>query len=310
MNDPSNISPDWIAVDWGTTHLRAWAMSNTGTVLGSATSVEGMSKLTAGTFEPALLRIVSDWLTDGKTTPVVSCGMVGSRQGWVEAPYQTAPCEPITNASLARANTTDARISFFVVPGIKQISPADVMRGEETQIAGLLAREPGFDGVACLPGTHTKWVRISAGEIVHFTTYLTGELFSLLSFQSVLRHSIAQSGWDGDAFKAAIDDAITTPSAISARLFSLRSEALISELSPETARARLSGYLIGLELGAARQYWLGQKVVIIGEEKITNAYHDALSKQGWAPEKYEAQNMTLAGISSAYLQIEQQGMNA
>lgn len=307
MNKAQEIKPDWIAVDWGTTHLRAWAMSNDGVVLGAVTSDEGMGKLSATAFEPALLKIIENWLVDGKTTPVVSCGMVGSRQGWIEAPYQVAPCEPIANSPLARAHTTDARIEFFVVPGIKQNAPADVMRGEETQIAGLIAHEPDFDGVACLPGTHTKWVRISAGEIVHFSTYLTGELFSLLSTQSVLRHSIAQSGWDEAAFKDAIDDAITKPSAISARLFSLRSEALISDLSPETARARLSGYLIGLELSAARQYWLGQKVVIIGDEKISDAYYNAISAQGWAPEKHDAQLMTLAGLSSAYLQIRKQG---
>ena len=281
-------------------------MSNAGEVLGTATSADGMSKLTASTFEPALLRIISDWLTDGEITPVVSCGMVGSRQGWVEAAYQTAPCQPITNAPLARAKTTDARIAFFVVPGIKQNSPADVMRGEETQIAGLLAQEPDFDGVACLPGTHTKWVRISAGEVVHFTTYLTGELFSKHEFSIIqFQHSISQNGWDATAFKDSIDDAITKPSTIAARLFLLRSEALISDLSPDTARARLSGYLIGLELGAARQYWLGQKVVIIGEEIISDAYYNALSAQGWPPEKYDTQLMTLAGISSAYLQIKQ-----
>jgi len=305
MNNPRDIRPDWIAVDWGTTHLRAWAMSNEGQVLDSATSDEGMSKLSTGAFEPALMRIISGWLADGNVTPVVSCGMVGSRQGWVEAPYQVVPCEPISRSPLTRAQTTDSRIQFFVVPGIKQNSPADVMRGEETQIAGLLAQEPDFDGVACLPGTHTKWVRISAGEVVHFSTYLTGELFSLLSTNSVLRHSVAQNGWDAAAFKDAINDAITKPSAIAARLFLLRSEALISNLSPESARARLSGYLIGLELGAARQYWLGQKVVIIGEDKISDAYYDALSAQGWAPIKYNAQVMTLAGISSAYLKIRQ-----
>lgn len=306
MNNASEIKPDWIAVDWGTTHLRAWAMSNDGAVLGNVTSDAGMAKLSADTFEPALIKIISGWLSGDTATSVVSCGMVGSRQGWVEAPYQVLPCEPMKNAKFARALTRDPRIEFFVVPGIKQPKPADVMRGEETQIAGLLAREPEFDGVACLPGTHTKWVRISAGEVVHFSTYLTGELFSLLSSQSVLRHSIAQEGWDAAAFKDAIDDAITKPSAIAGKLFSLRSEALISNLQPETARARLSGYLIGLELGAARQYWLGQRVVIIGEEEISNAYCKALESQGWAPEKFDTQLMTLAGISSAYLQLGQQ----
>ncbi|OUS05009.1 2-keto-3-deoxy-galactonokinase [Rhodobacterales bacterium 52_120_T64] len=303
MKKSSEIAPGWIAVDWGTTHLRVWAMSGDGVILDHKTSDAGMASLSKDEFEGALLRVISEWLSELKITPVVSCGMVGSRQGWVEAPYQVVPCEPLKNAKFAVAATRDPRIKFYVVPGIKQDSPADVMRGEETQIAGLLAQEPDFDGVACLPGTHTKWVRISAGEVVHFSTYLTGELFSLLSSKSVLRHSIAQNGWDTTAFKGAIDDAITKPSAIAGRLFSLRSEALISELSPETARARLSGYLIGLELGAARQYWLGQKVVIIGEEKISDAYYDALNAQGWAPVKYDAELMTLAGISSAYLKI-------
>lgn len=302
----TKITPDWIAVDWGTTHLRAWAMSNDGGILGAEISQEGMAGLSAEAFEPALLKIISNWLVDGETTTVVSCGMVGSRQGWVEAPYQEVPCEPLKKANFGRAITKDPRIEFFIIPGMKQNAPADIMRGEETQIAGLLAQEPEFDGVVCLPGTHTKWARISAGEVVHFSTYLTGELFSLLSSQSVLRHSIAQDGWDAAAFKEAIDDAITKPSAIAGRLFSIRSEAILSDLSPETARARLSGYLIGLELGAARQYWLGQKVVIIGEEAISDAYHKALEAQGWAPEKYDAQLMTLAGISSAYLQIKGQ----
>ncbi|MDC0983296.1 2-dehydro-3-deoxygalactonokinase [Amylibacter sp.] len=306
MNESAKIIPDWIAVDWGTTHLRAWAMSNVGKILGSAISQEGMANLSTETFEPALLKIILNWLVDGETTTVVSCGMVGSRQGWVEAPYQEVPCEPLQNAKFARVTTQDSRIAFFVVPGIKQKSPADVMRGEETQIAGLLVQEPEFDGVACLPGTHTKWVRISAGEVINFSTYLTGELFSLLSSKSTLRHSVAQTGWDAIAFKNAIYDAITKPSGIAAKLFLLRSEALISELSPETARARLSGYLIGLELDAARQYWLGQKVVIIGEEKISNTYYSALNAQGCAPEKYDVQLLTLAGISSAYLQLRGQ----
>ena len=306
MSNKNNILPDWIAIDWGTTHLRAWAMSNTGEIIDMATSDEGMANLSSNAFEPALLSIISGWLPDGKTTTVVSCGMVGSRQGWIEAPYQETPCEPIDNSGLTRVDTIDPRIEFYVIPGIKQKSPADVMRGEETQIVGLLAHKPDFDGVACLPGTHSKWVRISAGEVVHFSTYMTGEMFSLLSKKSVLKHSIAVDGWDASAFEEAISDAISKPSTVATKLFGLRAQALISDLSPETARAQLSGYLIGLELGGARQYWLGQNVVIIGEETISDAYHKAISAQGWAPEKYDAQLMTLAGISSVYLHIRQQ----
>ena len=71
------------------------------------------------------------------------------------------------------------------------------MRGEETQIAGFLSENPAFEGVLCLPGTHTKWVRIDAGEIVHFRTFMTGELFGLLvrCTRSCVT-ALSDSGWD------------------------------------------------------------------------------------------------------------------
>jgi phosphonate metabolism protein PhnN/1,5-bisphosphokinase (PRPP-forming) len=94
------------------------------------------------------------------------------------------------------------RLSVHVAPGLRQGKPADVMRGEETQIAGFLALNPNWDGVICLPGTHSKWVHISAGEVVSFQTFLTGEMFALLSQASVLRHGMQGDGWDDAAFDA------------------------------------------------------------------------------------------------------------
>ena len=144
-----------------------------------------------------------------------SCGhhslIFVDRQGWIEAPYATVPCAALTPGRLVRPQLVDARLSVHVVPGLKQETPADVMRGEETQIAGFLAQEPQFDGVLCLPGTHTKWVRVSAGEVVSFQTFMTGEMFALLSGQSVLRHGTAGDGWDAAAFAAGLDQALSRP---------------------------------------------------------------------------------------------------
>ena len=150
------------------------------------------------------------------------------------------------------------------------------MRGEETQIAGLLAREPNFDGVVCLPGTHTKWVHVSAGEVVSFTSFMTGELFSLLATGSVLRHSIAAEGWSEADFETAVEDALARPERVSAKLFGLRAEALLMDLSPERSRARLSGLLIGMELAGARPYWLGRDIVMIGASRLVDAYIAAM----------------------------------
>jgi 2-dehydro-3-deoxygalactonokinase len=186
----------------------------------------------------------------------------------------------LIRVGLVMAPTNDPRLSVSIAPGLKQTQPADVMRGEETQIAGALRLMPAYDGVFCLPGTHSKWVHISAGEVVSFQTYMTGEMFALLSEASVLRHGMAGEGWDEAAFNAAVADAISRPERIAARLFALRAEGLIAGLTPAAARARLSGLLIGTELAGAKPYWLGQRVTLIGAEKLTAAYAAALAAAG------------------------------
>ncbi len=292
----SPMSPEWIAVDWGTSNLRAWAMGPDGP-MAEASSAEGMGTLTKDQFEPALLRLISPWLS--RKTQVIACGMVGSRQGWFEAPYRTTPCIPVAYATHTQIPTLDPRLDMRVTPGLKQIHPADVMRGEETQIAGALALMPDFDGVFCLPGTHSKWVHISAGEVVSFQTFMTGEMFALLSNQSVLRHSVTSNHWDATAFAAGVAAAMERPERLSARLFTLRAESLIANLPPAAARARLSGLLIGVELAAAKPYWLGQRVALIGSAKLSTTYAAALAAQGVTAQQLDATACTLASLATA-----------
>ncbi|WP_368345586.1 2-dehydro-3-deoxygalactonokinase [Pelagovum sp. HNIBRBA483] len=291
---------DWIAVDWGTSTLRAWLMAADGTVLERRRSDSGMGALAHAEFEPALLALIGDALSCDRVIPVVCCGMVGSRQGWAEAPYASVPCAPPGIAQATQVAGSDPRIAAFILPGIKQNSPADVMRGEETQIAGVLAADPDFDGILCLPGTHTKWVHISAGEIVSFRTFMTGEMFALLSGQSVLRHSVAAEGWDEDAFENAVSDAMSRPERVAAALFSLRAETLLNGLSGASARACLSGLLIGTELAAARPYWLGQAVRIVGAEAIAAPYLAALQAQAADVTAIADEEITLRGLMRAY----------
>lgn len=267
---------DWIAVDWGTTRLRAFHMRGE-SVVAQAASDNGMGSLAPAEFEGALLALVEGWLTD-EPTEVIACGMVGARQGWVEAPYRAVPCRPVENGALMQVPTLDPRLRVRIVPGLKQERPADVMRGEETQIAGFLARRPGFDGVLCLPGTHSKWAHVSAGEVVSFQTCMTGEIFALLETRSVLRHGL--SGWDEEAFADAVSETLSRPERLATRLFGIRAEGLLAGLAPGAARARLSGLLIGAELASTRPYWLGQQVAIIGADTLASAYARALALQG------------------------------
>lgn len=286
---------DWIAVDWGTTHLRVWAMSTSGDVLAQAASDDGMGRLSQDGFEPALLALIDPWLS-GRTR-ILACGMVGAKQGWQEAPYQTVPAKPSALAPMRVTATRDPRLDLWIVPGLSQSSPADVMRGEETQIAGAIAMAPNFDGVLALPGTHTKWAHISAEEVVSFQTYMSGELFSLLSEHSVLRHSVAAESLDKDAFLDAVSDSLSRPERLAARLFSIRADATLNGTDPAISKARLSGFLLGAELAAARPYWLGQEVIVAGAGALAALYGAALSAQGVSARVIEADPLTLRGLT-------------
>lgn len=293
------MSVDWVAVDWGTSNLRVWIMDAAGEVLAELTSDQGMSGLEPDAFEPVLLELLQPYLGDAPL-PVICCGMVGAKQGWTEAPYVAVPAAPPGANGAVRAKTRDPRLEVYIVPGMKQAKPADVMRGEETQIAGFLAEEPEFFGTLCLPGTHTKWVQVSAGEVVSFRTFMTGELFSMLSQSSVLRHGMQTEGWSQEGFDRGVADGLASPEQISGRLFSLRAEGLLNDLHPSEAKARLSGLLIGIELAGARGYWLGQDVALIGSADLTALYAQALGAQGVPVRDRPAQEMGLSGLKSAY----------
>ena len=285
------IRPDWIAVDWGTSNLRAWAMQDDGTILAEASSDAGVSTLGGAGFEDALLKLIGDWAD--APIDAVACGMIGSRMGWVEAGYRAVPCTPLAgDMATARGD----RVRLRIAAGLSQSTPPDVMRGEETQIAGFLSLNDGFDGVLCLPGTHTKWTHLSAGEVVSFRSFMTGEIFALLKGRSTLAPSLA-GPWSDEAFDAAVSDAMSRPETLVSRLFGLRADHLLNGEGP--AAATLSGLLIGAELAAARPYWLGQRVAVLGDGAQADAYVRALASTGATPERAPGTACTLAGLAAA-----------
>uniref|UniRef100_UPI00404756BC 2-dehydro-3-deoxygalactonokinase n=1 Tax=Yoonia sp. TaxID=2212373 RepID=UPI00404756BC len=291
--------PDWIAVDWGTSNMRAWAMTSGGSVLADVRSDQGMGGLAPDAFAPALRQAIAGW--DHAGVPIIACGMVGARQGWIEAPYAQTPCTA-TPQGFTKPDAGD--LDVHIIAGVMQANPADVMRGEETQIAGFLARNKNWDGVICLPGTHTKWVHVSADEIVSFQTYMTGDLFAAIAGHTVLRHSVTADGWDDNAFDAGIADAMDRPEKLAARLFSLRAEGLLNAMPNATARARLSGLLIGAELAGAKPYWIGQQIAVIGAGGLSALYVRALAAQSAPATQVKGDAITLAGLTAAYRRLK------
>ena len=294
----------WIGVDWGTTGFRLWVMDADGQVLNASQGPFGMSSIKPDAFGRVLEESLNTLGVD-EDVPVVICGMAGAAQGWCEAPYLTAPTqlEILGQQAVVVPNT---RRCVRILPGVKQMNPANVMRGEETQIAGLLHHSPDFGGTVCLPGTHTKWVRIADRAIASFETCMTGEQFAFFSETSVLSHSMTLDGWSDSAFSEAVRTATRDPAAIARRLFAIRAEMLTAEQTSAEARATLSGLLIGQELMAVPQYWQGQLITLIGAPTLCEIYLKALDVVDVVGRSLDVASMTLAGLTAAHQQYMSQ----
>ncbi|MFV1850412.1 MAG: 2-dehydro-3-deoxygalactonokinase [Thalassospira sp.] len=297
----------WIAVDWGTSNLRAWAMGKAAEILATAESPLGMNAIAGDpklSFEGVLISLIDEWLGAGNTpVPVVICGMAGAKQGWLEAPYCEVPAKPSDLASGAvKPNVSDPRITVSILPGLCQRNDADVMRGEETQLVGFIARHPDFSGWVCLPGTHSKWAHVSNGTITAFRTYMSGEVFGLLSQNSILRHSVGDD-WDDAAFDDAVRAAKAQPTAFLHTLFTVRAGALVAKdgANVPPGAAVLSGTVIGAEIAdVLSRLTPGEDIALIGAGKLASLYQAALAVHNHQATPQDGAVITLAGLGRAY----------
>lgn len=297
------VRPDWIAVDWGTSRLRVWAMNAAGAPLAQAQAATGMGSLAPQDYDAALIALAGGWLREDAPTPALVCGMAGAREGWLAAPYADVATLLAQVSAGAAAPQADPRLAVRILPGLKQVAPPEVMRGEETQLAGLLTLRPGFEGLVALPGTHCKWAQVADGRVRVFRTVMTGEMFALLAGHSVLRHAMPPdlALIDDEAFSDAVREAFARPAEAVAALFSVRAGLLLDQATAAQAGGRLSGLLIGMELAAASALFPGDgPVTLIGETALCARYAGALAAVGRAGEVIDASKATLAGLTAAH----------
>ena len=294
---------EWVAVDWGTSNLRAWGMGADGHPVLERSSPNGMGKLQRHEF-PGALTALLDGIAAGSGMPVLICGMAGARQGWLEAPYLEAPADLRGLVhSAGRPEMQDTRIAPAILPGVCQKSGGDdVMRGEETQLLGLSVLRPGFDGMVCMPGTHSKWAQLNGTRLEHFSTAITGELYDVLRTQSVLRHSLTGS-LDGpgrlDGFLAGAEAGLESPDQLLGQLFQVRAAALLSGRQPDWCAGFLSGLLIGSEVAGHRGRIGKQVVPLIGSSTLCELYASVLDMAGIESEIHDATAVVIAGLAAA-----------
>ena len=267
-----------IAIDWGTSSFRAFRLDAAGRIRDRRAAPRGILAVEDGRFEEELLRQVGDWIADGEGRVLMS-GMIGSRQGWQEAPYVPCPAGAAEIvAGLARVACEGADLR--VVPGLTCRDAGgtpEVMRGEETQIIGVLAAIDG-PALACLPGSHSKWARVKDGRIAGFETYFSGEAFAALRGHTILGRLMREAPTDPAAFDRGVARA-AEPGHLLHHLFGVRTLGLFGQLADAAAASYLSGLLIGHEVRAALPPG-GTMVHLIGAGPLCDLYARAVAAAG------------------------------
>lgn len=283
MNAPHCNSNGLIVLDWGTTNVRLALLDSNGFVQEERRGESGVGSFSQEQFEEHFDRLTVDW----PAVPAIAAGMVGSRQGWKEAPYLSCPASTNDLAQgLRRFAHKDREI--LIVPGLALNNGTrfDVMRGEESQIAGFLTTNPSFSGALLMPGTHSKWVQIENGQIVNFQTYMTGEVFEAISKHTILRHSLSggENAEDGELphFNKKVRDLAAKPRSAEGALFGLRARHLQEGSESQQLQQELSAILIMAELraGQADGFELTDEVNLIGSGGLTKLYKTAFAALG------------------------------
>lgn len=296
------MTPALIALDWGTSSLRGYLMARDGTIIGQRAGGRGIMQVTDSQFETALKQLCGDWLTAYPSATLITSGMIGSKQGWREAPYCPCPADAAAIAAAVIAiningahgvNRAAAKSRILhIVPGVSCIDPAsgvpDVMRGEETQIIGAV---PATGTHLCvLPGTHSKWAWLRDGTIERFSSWMTGEVYAALTQHTILgRLMQLDAPHDEAAFARGVHYGFAHPEAMLHQIFSARTLGLFDQIGAASLPSYLSGLLIGTELGGASAASRPRsaagaapdgQLMLLGSRELTVRYESACQLAG------------------------------
>ncbi|MFM9870706.1 2-dehydro-3-deoxygalactonokinase [Achromobacter xylosoxidans] len=307
-----------IALDWGTSSLRAYRLDGAGRTLDTRHLPWGIMRLLqplqdgAATpsgqsgFELAFEQACGDWLRAEPQLPVIACGMVGSAQGWQEAAYLDVPVDLARIGTLLTRVERNGATPVHIVPGlIQRHGLPNVMRGEETQVFGVLfdqAGDPADSVLIGLPGTHSKWVNARRGQVTHFDTFMTGEVYAALRGHTILGRTMVEApASDMAAFERGLKVAGVPAgrAGVLSTIFSTRALGLTGELAGVSQADYLSGLLIGHEICALADMLRLQgelpRIVLCGDDALCQRYIVALRHYGLGTPQL-AQHATERGL--------------
>ena len=312
MSPAQNNTGEFLAGDWGTSSFRLSLIGSDGKTRRQIISERGVAQMPQDALLPYLQGELARLPEGKRKLPIILCGMAGSSIGLQEVPYLPCPADP-QQLGAALTPLDNGGLNARIVPGLSartKTGELEVMRGEETQIAGWLAQaseEERRSSWLCLPGTHAKWSKIESGRIQQFSTALTGELYAILSRHSVLVQG--QQQFSDRAFEAGLS-ASDENTSLSFGLFSTRTRQLDRKLAAAESAAYLSALLIGSEVRAQLELWAtdaaakppeNSKVHLIGDRRITGLYSQALARHQIRSAQHDGAELATQGLWQLYL---------
>lgn len=269
-----------IVVDWGTTNIRTYLVDDNGNIAKSRSAPRGVHNCN-GNYSEVLREFCGDWQSRWPQIPAYLCGMIGSRTGWCEAPYISSPAGADTLCRGLVAVPGESNV--FVVPGMRCITPTgtpDVMRGEESQVLGALVETGLQNALIILPGTHSKWVRVSDGHIHEFATFFTGEMYSLLHQHSSIGAVLDKKQRNSESFRKGLSQSVG-PGGLLNQIFSARARTLCEDIDGQSMSDYLSGILIGSEFIHGQQLFASKgELLLVGDHRLATLYQLAARNFG------------------------------
>lgn len=296
------MSDSFIAIDWGSTNLRAWRYER-GECVDSVQSEAGVTRLGARSPQQVFTELIARW---PKPLPVVMAGMVGSNAGWLQVPYLPCPTRLTLVAERLTAIKQISPVKAWIIPGIcvERADNYNVMRGEETQLIGAYAEQPA--PLYVMPGTHSKWVQMDSDTLMDFRTVMTGELHHLLLNHSLIGVGLSEQRPDPQAFERGVEIGLNEAHIVRC-LFEARAAHVLGKLPKSAVSDWLSGLLIGNEVAQMlRQYLLpaGAALTVIGNPKLTVRYAQALNMAGICHRMMDGDRAFQSGIRSVVNELE------
>ncbi len=307
----------FIAANWGTTNLQLFLLKTDG----SATQVvdvrkgPGASAIKQEEFETVLFETAGDWLDQVGDYPILLAGMVGSTIGWKNAGYVNISQEydDFLEIEALSAQGRDC----LIVKGLECVDSSgrkDIMRGEEVELAGIMAINPDLETgkqLVCIPGTHAKWIELVDGKVTGFRTSVAGELFAGLKSNGVLIPSdIGLAEQFTDAFLAGVTQAKSDTNNLVHQLFDIRTSQVLSGVTPDAAAERLSGLIIGGDVKCAVDVYLSGEaspnpITVIGSDSLTARYSAAIEQNGYSAQSIKASEASAAGFGRLFKALSQ-----